>query len=221
MDFKKFSMVGQDLYSLGLVDSHGGSLSVREGDKIYITKKNAMLGHLEESDIIEVPLEGVAGGEDQASIELISHRAIYKDTSFNAVIFAKPPCAVALSNSADNKIMLQDTDGQTLLKGIPVVRGKGRPGSEEVAKMLPAIYKSGYVVSVVKDYGSFAIGNDILEALRYTTCLEFSCRIITASKRPVPVERPREMIKERRSAIPPSIGVMGRSRNFKRGLGRT
>ena len=213
-NFEEFSLVGKDLYMLGLVDSGSGSLSVRNGNKMYITKKNSMLGHLRQEDILEITLDA-EGEKDEFAI----HRAIYKETNFNAIIQAHPPYGIALSITSENKIMPADIKGQSVLRSIPVVRAK--VNSDELIKFLPPVYKSGYVISLVKEYGSFAVGASLLEALQYTTCLEGSCKILVVSKSLVPVEKQRRPEHhERRTAIPPSIGVMGRPRGGSRGFGR-
>jgi len=218
-NFDEFSMVGKDLYALGLVDSMSGSLSMRIGDRILITKRNAMLGHLKEEDIVEVPMEGDGGKEDAAAKELQVHRAIYRETNFNAVVHAYPAYGITLSISTENKIIPADIKGQTVLRSIPVVRAKA--ASEELIKFLPPVFKSGYVVALVKEYGSFAVGGSLIEALQYTTCLEGSCKIFAVNRSLAPVEKPRRPEHhERRTAIPPSIGVMGRPRGGSRGFGR-
>jgi L-fuculose-phosphate aldolase len=217
-NFDEFSLVGKDLYMLGLVDSMSGSLSMRIGDRILITKRNAMLGHLKEEDIVEVPLEG-GGKEDAAAKELQVHRAIYRETSFNAVVHAYPTYGITLSINTENKIIPADIKGQTVLRSIPVVRA--RAASEELMKFLPPVFKSGYLVSLVKEYGSFAVGGSLIEALQYTTCLEDSCKIFAINRSLTPVEKPKRPERyERRTAIPPSIGVMGRPRGGNRGFGR-
>ena len=217
-NFDEFSLVGKDLYMLGLVDSMSGSLSMRIGDRILITKRNAMLGHLKEEDIVEVPLEG-GGKEDAAAKELQVHRAIYRETSFNAVVHAYPTYGITLSINTENKIIPADIKGQTVLRSIPVVRA--RAASEELMKFLPPVFKSGYLVSLVKEYGSFAVGGSLIEALQYTTCLEDSCKIFAINRSLTPVEKPKRPERyERRTAIPPSIGVMGRPRGGSRGFGR-
>jgi L-fuculose-phosphate aldolase len=218
-NFDEFNLVGKDLYALGLVDSMSGSLSVRRGDRIFITKKNAMLGHLKEEDIVEVPLEGAGGKEDAAAKELQVHRAIYRETNFNAVVHAYPTYGITLSISTENKIIPADIKGQTVLRSIPVVRAKA--ASEELIKFLPPVFKSGYVVSLVKEYGSFAVGGSLVEALQYTTCLEGSCKIFAVNRSLTTVEKQkRPEHHERRTAIPAGIGVMGRPRGGSRGFGR-
>ena len=106
-----------------------------------------------------------------------------------------------------------------MLRSIPVVRAKA--ASEELIKFLPPVFKSGYVVSLVKEYGSFAVGGSLIEALQYTTCLEGSCKIFAVNRSLTTVEKQkRPEHHERRTAIPPSIGVMGRQRGGSRGFGR-
>ena len=178
--YEKFKMIGEDLYRQGLIDSHGGSLSVREGDKIFINSRNCMLGYLEKEDIVEV---GMDPGENDsiASIEVGAHRAIYKDTSFTAIVQAHPSNAIVLS-AKESKIIPQDAKGQLFIKSAPIVKARDKVASEEVARMLPSIYNSDYVISVVKDCCSFAVGRSLEEALKYTTCLESSCKILVSLK---------------------------------------
>ncbi len=219
-NFEEFSLAGRDLFALGLVDSSSGSLSVRSGDKIYITKKDAMLGHLKEDDIVEAPLEGGGEKDDLAARELPVHRAIYRETSFNAVICANPPYGIALSIGTDNKIIPADMKGQAALRSIPVVRAKATV-TDEIVRFLPPVFKSGYLAALVKEYASFAVGGNLLEALKYTICLEDSCKIIAVNKSMTTAEKPRRPEHhERRTAIPPSIGVMDRGRGSRRGFGR-
>jgi L-fuculose-phosphate aldolase len=219
---------GKDLFLRGVVDG-GGNFSVREGDRIYITKKGAMLGSLKESDIIEVAMEGDGDSDLFAHPDLAVHRAIYKETPFKAVIHATPAAATSLASITENKIITADMAGQSLLRSIPVVRARTQSGrdkiaQEELTKLLPSIYKSGYVVCVVKELGSYAVGATLLEALQITLVTENSCKIVSNNKflTPPPVERPRpqEHHDRRRSAIPPSIGVMDRQPPYKRGMGR-
>jgi ribulose-5-phosphate 4-epimerase/fuculose-1-phosphate aldolase len=74
------------------------------------------------------------------------------------------------------------------------------------------------VVAVVKGHGSFALGHGLEEAYKYTSALENSCKVLVAV-RSSGAQRPpihEKKIHERpRSAIPPGIGVMDRSR-YKR-----
>lgn len=214
-----FQRIGKYLWQEGLVDSHGGNMSIKQGDKIYITRRDAMLGDLKDGDIVEVGLEPGAG-EERASREIVTHRAVYRETGTQAIVHAHPANAIAVSLT-DNKIVPQDSEGLYLYKSAAIVRVHQPIGSDEAARLLPSFLKSPNVVAVVKGHGSFAIGKDLEEAYKYTSCLENSCKVLIAMRAsgggrpPAPKETHAHKPMERRSAIPPGIGVMDRSR-YKR-----
>ena len=107
--------------------------------KIYITKRDGMLGNLKEDDIVEVGME--PGENDSiASREVMIHRAIYKETGYKAIVHAHPIKAIVLSFK-ESKIVPQDSEGQYVIKSVPVVKVRDKIGSDEVARMLPSIYK--------------------------------------------------------------------------------
>ncbi|MBI5399782.1 class II aldolase/adducin family protein [Candidatus Saganbacteria bacterium] len=219
-----YQRIGRLLFQERLIDSHGGNLSWREGDKIFITGLNVMLGDLKPEDIIEVGLE--PGADDQkASRELPTHRALYKNSAIKAIVHAHPANAIAISLT-DNKIIPQDSEGLFLYKSAPIVRVRDGVGSEETVRLLPSFLGKENVIAVVKGHGSFAVGQNLEEAYKYTSCLENSCRVIIAvrasggrgsgqtavSNVSKPMERPQRGRPAFKSAIPPGIGVMDRSR---------
>ena len=211
---EEFQRIGRFLFQEGLVDSHGGNMSIRQGDKIFITKRDVMLGEIKEGDIVEVGFE--AGENDEsASSELSTHRALYKETKAEAIVHAHPPYAIAVSIT-DNKIVPQDAEGQFLFKSAAIVRVHQPIGSEELARLLPSFLQSPNVIAVVKGHGSFALGKNLEEAYKYTSSLENSCRIIVAIRASGGGRPPAPKEKAQRSAIPPGIGVMDRSRYQKR-----
>jgi len=212
---EQFQMVGKMLFEEGLVHSGSGNLSVRQGDKIIITRRGVILPYIREGDLIEVGME--AGEADrEASVELPVHRAVYKGSQAQAIVHAHPAYAIALSLSED-KIIPQDAESKYYLKSVPVVKVREAIGSDEVARFLPPVFAGGYQVAVVRGHGSFAVGPDLMTAYKLTSTLENGCKIIILSRKPAPpreVHRPRD---ERRGpAIPPGIGVMDRSRYHKR-----
>ncbi len=226
-NFDDFSLVGRDLFILGLVDPVSGSLSMRSDGKIYITKRNAMLAHLRQEDIIQVPLDGPSESDEQAAWEVLVHRAVYKETNFNAIVHAYPPYGIALSITTENKIIPVDGKGQSALRSIPVVRakpvipGREKTTSDDIIKYLPPVFKSGYSAAVVKEYAGFSAGADLIEAFKNIVAMENSCKIIAISRSlsgggsSERNKRPEHPV--RRTAIPPSIGVMGSSRGGRRG----
>lgn len=219
--FEEMKKIGSLLFREGLVSSHVGSLSVRDGDKIYITKRDVMLGELRDEDVVAVDLVGDLG---DASLELPAHRAIYRETKAQAIIHAYPVNATAISIT-DNKVVPQDGEGLRLFHSAAIVRSHQAVGSDETVRLLPSFLQGTNVVAVVKGQGSFAIGKNLEEAYKFTSALESSCKILVAIRssgsRPAPTvsinNNPnRDKPTQRRSAIPPGIGVMDRSRYHKR-----
>ncbi|MFH1386797.1 MAG: class II aldolase/adducin family protein [bacterium] len=212
---EEFRRIGELMFREGLVDSHGGNMSIKKDDKIYITRRNAMLGDLKENDIVE-------GDDENASREIIVHRAIYKETKALAIVHTHSASAIAVSIT-DNKIIPQDSEGQYLYKSAAIVRAHQSIGSEEVARLLPTFLQPPNVVAVVKGHGAFAIGENLEEAYKYASSLENSCKVLIAIRSsggqkpqvPPPRDNVRRQPDHRRSAIPPGIGVMDRSR-YKR-----
>jgi len=171
-DFQKF---GRDLFLAGLNSSHSGNLSVRCGDRIIITRRGAMLGHLEERDLIETGLEKNDSNIILASTEIRVHRAIYKGTAALAIVHAHPVHAVALSLLED-EIIPVDSEGAYLLHKVPVLSAEHTIGSKELEEKLPTLLKE-YKIVMVRGHGSFAVGQVLEEAYQWTSCLEHTCRI--------------------------------------------
>lgn len=223
--FEEFQRIGRMLFQERLVDSHGGNLSVLQGDKILITRSGAMLGDLKPEDIIEVGLE--AGENDKlASLELPTHRELYKQKKGQAIVHAHPAHAIAISIT-DNKIVPQDSEGLYLYKAAAIVRVRDGVGSEETVRLLPSFLGGDNVIAVVKGHGSFAVGKTLEEAYKFTSSLENSCRVLVAVRSAGP--RPQNQLSANnnreprrdnkpglRSAIPPGIGVMGRSDRYRK-----
>lgn len=212
-DFKR---IGRMLFEEGLVGSHSGNLSVRQGEKIFITRSNALLGDLKDGDLVEVGLE--PGEKDkEASVELPVHRAIYQSTEAKAVVHAHPANGIALSIIYEQKIIPQDAEGQYYFKTVPVLKVRQAIGSDEVVKMLPPIFAGGYTIAMVRGHGSFAVGDTLEKAYQLTSSFENSCKVtnILKSIQPpptaTPAHRPRQQERRHAGAIPPGIGVMGRT----------
>jgi len=172
----QFQSVGRDLCARGLVSSHGGNLSVRLGNRLYITRRSSMLGSLTERDLIETGIDKNDRATPLASTELTVHRSIYKQTPASAIVHAHPAHAVALSFS-QREIVPQDVEGTLLLCRVPVLGlgEKAAPGdlAEEVARSLV-----DHKVVLVCGHGSFAVGQLLEEAHHYTTTLEQSCYLL-------------------------------------------
>ncbi|MHB8781791.1 MAG: aldolase, partial [Candidatus Geothermincolia bacterium] len=160
----------------GVNSSHSGNMSVREGDRIHITRRGSMLGCLTQRDIVDTSLEGDDSHITLASTEIKIHRAIYQNTSALAIVHAHPPTAIALSLRRD-AITPVDAEGIYYFKSIPVLRAQDTIGSSEVAAGLWRDL-ANYKAVMVAGHGSFAVGQMLEEAYQWTSSLEASCRML-------------------------------------------
>lgn len=175
---KEIIFTGKVLYKEGLVNSHAGNISVREGSNIFITKTGAMLGYLTEEDIVKVPVYEKSDMDRLASSELIVHRAIYQNTDYNAIIHAHPVNAVALSFSLDREFTPIDNEGRLFLGSVPIIEVNNPSGSPELAKTLSSFFKTTEKhVVIVKKHGSFVAHSSLNYALKLTSDLEFCAKV--------------------------------------------
>ena len=177
---EQFQLIGRDLFVAGLVSSHGGNMSMRQGDRILITRRGSMLAQLEERDIVDIGLEENDANVTLASTEIVVHRAIYQQTSALAIVHAHPPYAIAQSLAKD-EIVPVDSEGSYLLHKVPVVEAQLTAGSTEVAELLPKWLKE-YDLVMLRGHGPFAIGHLLEEAYQLTSVFEMTCRILTISQ---------------------------------------
>ena len=166
----EFQQVGRDLYAAGLVSSHGGNMSVRQGEGLIVTSHGSRLGHLAQADLVEVR----PGLEPRVepSMDLALHQAIYAAVSeAEAVVHAHPRHAIALSLMG-MEIQPQDLEGQHYLGVVPVV-----PRGENVVRALADALRQHTIV-VVAGHGSYARGDSLWQALQWTSVLEESAEVL-------------------------------------------
>jgi len=161
--------VGRDLYRLGLVTSHGGNLSVRDGHEMWITGTGTMLGRLETRHIARVRPDGSYDGPPPSS-DTILHSTIYALCGAQAVVHAHPRHAIALSFET-NRFVPGDLEGQLHLQDVPVVE-TGPRQVEQVAEGLVS-----RLVVLLRGHGAYARGQTLWEALHWVTALEESAEI--------------------------------------------
>jgi L-fuculose-phosphate aldolase len=160
-----FRAAGRMLWEAGLVSSHGGNISVRlpEGG-LLVTRTGAMLGRLGEGDLVSVAADGSSGGEP--SMDTALHRAVYEVSGAQAMLHAHPRHAIALSLAMD-VIEPADAEGRLRLGAVPVVETGG------VAKAL----RDAPIV-MARGHGSYARGDDLWQALQWTSVLEESAQVL-------------------------------------------
>ena len=156
---------GRMLWEAGLVSSHGGNISVRLPDGgLLVTRTGAMLGRLGEGDLVTVTADGSSGGDP--SMDTALHRAVYEVSGAQAVLHAHPRHAIALSLAMD-VIEPADAEGRLRLGAVPVVEAEG------VARAL----RDAPIV-MARGHGSYARGDDLWQALQWTSVLEESAQVL-------------------------------------------
>ena len=168
--FREFRRIGQYLDSHGLTSSHGGNISVRQGEKMLVKRRGAMLGDLHPWDVVEMPIEEIDSKIMIASTEALVHRAIYRETDHLAVIHCHPVHTIALSLIED-EITAIDAEGAFNLKRIPILDLKLPIGPHESAIHVPKMLNN-YKVVVVRSHGIFAGAETLEEALNWVTVCE-------------------------------------------------
>ncbi|MCC7364671.1 MAG: class II aldolase/adducin family protein [Dehalococcoidia bacterium] len=177
-----FQEVGRDLYQLGLVTSHGGNLSIRDGSAMWITGTGTMLGRLKERHIARVFADGAHAGPTPSSDTML-HTAVYALTGAGAVVHAHPRHAIALSFETTT-FTPEDFEGKLHLQDVPVIE-QGTAQLERVAGALQS-----RLVVLLRGHGAYARGATLWEALHWITALEESAQIAVirrtlAAARPV------------------------------------
>jgi L-fuculose-phosphate aldolase len=172
----QFQTVGNALFTLGLVSSYGGNLSIKLGDRLVITHRGSMLGSIGEADLVETGIAKNDRATPLASKELGVHRCIYKKTPALAVVHAHPPYAIALSFT-EKEIIPCDMEGRILLPKVPILGRQELVKAEDLADEIAEVLKQHKAV-LVRGHGSFAASQLLEEAYYYTTILEQSCRLL-------------------------------------------
>lgn len=172
---ESFRTIGRDIFVAGLISSHGGNLSVRDGERIIITRRGSMLGRLTPEDLVVTGMEPCRDDE-RCSRELVVHREIYRRTDALAVAHAHPVHAIARSFWAD-AIVPADSEGRYVLGEVPVVEAKETIGSAEAAVLVADALRER-PVAVLRSHGAFARGQALEEAFYHISVLEASVRVL-------------------------------------------
>jgi len=173
---EEFARIGRDLWESGAVSSHGGNMSMRDGDRLFITRTGSMLGHLGPDDVVETSITGPDPRDERCSVELVVHRAIYAATGAGAIVHAHTIHTIARSLIED-RIVPIDSESLLRLVDVPVVTASSTVGSPEAGALLAEALRDRSV-AVLRSHGPFATGSSLEEAFMAVSCLEASCQIL-------------------------------------------
>lgn len=176
--YKEICRVGRYTVEKGFVDSFFGNISYFDGMTIYISQTTSSLDELE-GFIDPVPVDGSSTAGLSASSELPTHRGIYLDSPYRAVLHGHPRFSIILSMLCDEKNCdIKDCNrlcnrARTVC-GVPIVAGE--TGAGGMAKSVPAAMKE-QGVCIVYGHGIFAAGEkDFRDAFMKMAEVENRCR---------------------------------------------
>ncbi|XRO75376.1 L-fuculose phosphate aldolase [Methanocaldococcus sp. 28A] len=172
MDKSQFIEICKRLYDRKYVVGSGGNVSVREGNKIYLTPTGSILGFLKEDDIAEVDLDGnVIKGKPTS--EKNFHLMIYKKRKdINAIIHTHSLISTFLS-TINKEIELLTPEGEIFLKKIGYV-DYFEAGSLKLAEETA---KRDEDVIILKNHGVVCLGKDLIDAYIKVEVLEEQAKL--------------------------------------------
>ncbi|NDJ53802.1 MAG: fuculose phosphate aldolase [Chloroflexi bacterium] len=164
-----FQHIGRDMFVTGLTTSHGGNMSVRQGERILIKRSGAQLGRLTGDVLVWVCVTEGADDDPRASSDLIVHRAVYKATSAQAVIHAHLRTATALSLSRE-VISPIDVTGPLMVGDVPVI-DTVYPATPAVADVIGQALQ-GQPIVMLRGHGCVSTGESLEDAYKRLAVLE-------------------------------------------------
>ena len=176
--YEEICRVGRYTVEKGYVDSFFGNISYFDGKTIYISQTTSSLDELE-GFIDPVPVDGSSTAGLSASSELPTHRAIYLDSAYRAVLHGHPRFSIILSMLCDEKnCRIKDCnrlcDRARSVCGVPIVAGE--TGAGGMARSVPAAMKDRGVC-IVYGHGIFSAGErDFQDAFMNMADVENKCR---------------------------------------------
>ena len=175
---REICAVGRYTVGKGFVDSFFGNISYFDGKTIYISQTTSSLDELE-GFIDPVPVDGSSTAGLSASSELPTHRGIYLDAVYRAVLHGHPRFSIILSMLCDEKnCPIRDCnrlcDRSRSVCGVPIVAGE--TGAGGMARSVPEAMKQ-QGVCIVYGHGIFAAGEkDFRDAFMKMADVENRCR---------------------------------------------
>ncbi len=173
-------------YTRGWVPATSGNFSVREGDRILVTKSGLDKGELTREGLLEVDLEGqVIGSDDKPSAETSLHLVLYQ---------ARPEAKAILHvHTVWNTLLsgLHADQGHVTLAGYEILKGLDGVRSHEHVERVPILENSQNYEELAEElrsalhmhpaahgvllsrHGLYTWGDSVAGARRHLEALEF------------------------------------------------
>jgi ribulose-5-phosphate 4-epimerase/fuculose-1-phosphate aldolase len=172
--------VAESFYSRGYAFGSTGNLSVRDGDKIWITPTGQPLKGLAPARLACIDTQGASRNENRPSKEFPFHLAVYKQRSdVRAIIHLHTIYSVALSclEGFDPENPLPPLTPYYFMRVAPLaVLPYFRPGSEALAEAVEGAAPA-HNCMLLRNHGVICAGSTLSEAVDRTEELEQTARL--------------------------------------------
>ncbi|HEX8774160.1 MAG TPA: aldolase [Pyrinomonadaceae bacterium] len=172
--------VAESFYSRGYAFGSTGNLSVREGDKIWITPTGQSLKSLTRQRLACIDLQGASLNENRPSKEFPFHLAVYKRRDeVRAIIHLHTIYSVALSclEGFDPENPLPPLTPYYFMRVAPLaVLPYFRPGSQALAEAVE-VAAPAHNCMLLRNHGVICAGSTLSEAVDRTEELEQTARL--------------------------------------------
>lgn len=155
----------------GLVVGSAGNVSVRDGDRVWVTASGIDLATCTDEHVTEVDLDGrVVDGRFAPTSEIDLHLGIYADTSTTAVVHSHAPWSTAVACVLDELPVLHYQ--QMSLGGVVRVAPYATFGTPELADHVREALVDRQA-ALMANHGSVAIGLSLDKAVEHALLLEW------------------------------------------------
>lgn len=173
--------IGRRLYAKGLIAGNEGNVSVRDGDRLYVTPAGSCKGFLAAADVVTTDLEGRPEWGGHATSEILMHVAVYRRRpDVRAVVHAHPPVATGFAVAAiplDRPVLAEPV---VTLGPVPVVPF-GTPSTTDLAERVAAAIPSAHAL-LLANHGALTVGETLWRAWERMETLEQFARIALVSR---------------------------------------
>lgn len=173
--------VGRRLYAKGFIAGNEGNVSVRAGDRLFVTPGGACKGFLRAEDVVETDLEGRVPAGARATSEILMHAAVYRRRpDVGAVVHAHPPTATGFAVAGiplDRPVLAEPV---VTLGPVPLVPF-GTPSTSDLADTVAASVGSAHAL-LLANHGALTVGETLWRAWERMETLEQFARITLVAR---------------------------------------
>lgn len=190
--------VMREAYKRGWITTRDGNISIRRGDKFYITPSAVRKNIIHPESIIKMDIKEndlLIPENTKPSIELDMHKLIQlSDDKTKAVVHLHPTCTVALMHKLGSNLIYAKQDLMKVCDNFPEIYrytkvgptvGFHNPGSSDLANCVKNnLTKEGkihYDIVGMKGHGVTAVAKNPWDAFEHIERLEHIAKIFLAS----------------------------------------